>query len=104
MRDPSVVVIGLARVSIRARPRGRAMPTKLSIANPDPDKFQSAPGLEAGRCIAGLWLPAINNLFQSAPGLEAGRCLAPVCRTTPMCMFQSAPGLEAGRCVAPYLD
>jgi len=38
-------------------------------------RFQSAPGLEAGRCSA---LPSVlgtTNTFQSAPGLEAGRCL-----------------------------
>jgi len=37
-------------------------------------------------------------LFQSAPGLEAGRChwTHPVYLS--MTTFQSAPGLEAGRC------
>ena len=41
-----------------------------------PAAFQSAPGLEAGRCRIAAALPAARGWFQSAPGLEAGRCLA----------------------------
>jgi len=46
----------------------------------DQAKFQSAPGLEAGRCIARrlTWVP--SRSFQSAPGLEAGRCAAVAAR------------------------
>ena len=37
--------------------------------------------------------------FQSAPGLEAGRCLGrAACAVEFAEKFQSAPGLEAGRC------
>ena len=38
------------------------------------------------------------NVFQSAPGLEAGRCYFGTHFSTRRVMFQSAPGLEAGRC------
>ena len=36
--------------------------------------FQSAPGLEAGRCYRLAVAAATVREFQSAPGLEAGRC------------------------------
>jgi len=36
--------------------------------------FQSAPGLEAGRCERGCMAAKGVQVFQSAPGLEAGRC------------------------------
>ena len=39
-----------AIVSIRARPRGRAMPTASGLPYHQMVSFQSAPGLEAGRC------------------------------------------------------
>ena len=42
-------------------------------------EFQSAPGLEAGRCFLGLLVFEDALQFQSAPGLEAGRC-AVACR------------------------
>ena len=41
-------------------------------------------------------LPA--RQFQSAPGLEAGRCKVTSPDTLKDFEFQSAPGLEAGRC------
>jgi len=68
------------RVSIRARPRGRAMQAIRRRGHAPADEFQSAPGLEAGRCLAagfaggyaikvsirarprGRAMPAINNL------------------------------------------
>ena len=65
------------RVSIRARPRGRAMP-KSTGHGTRAGAFQSAPGLEAGRC--GAAFEALDQqlaMFQSAPGLEAGRCPDP---------------------------
>jgi len=37
-------------------------------------EFQSAPGLEAGRCDVLRVFGLPSNGFQSAPGLEAGRC------------------------------
>jgi len=40
------------------------------------EKFQSAPGLEAGRCRSDRRLMDAFYKFQSAPGLEAGRCRA----------------------------
>ena len=60
--------------------------------------FQSAPGLEAGRCDKLRLLGADFCRFQSAPGLEAGRCMKPLGDTLDVYAFQSAPGLEAGRC------
>ena len=61
--------------------------------------FQSAPGLEAGRCTTASSALRSIWVFQSAPGLEAGRC-SPLSRRPALpCTFQSAPGLEAGRCV-----
>ena len=49
-------------------------------------------------------IPAIYLLFQSAPGLEAGRCLSQMRKSMIFCEFQSAPGLEAGRCSASATD
>ena len=61
-------------------------------------EFQSAPGLEAGRCEHAPVLGMDRRMFQSAPGLEAGRCLAISAADSEAALFQSAPGLEAGRC------
>ena len=86
-------------------------------------RFQSAPGREAGRCTASYSLhgtqfgfnprPAVRPgdalrgvsvtelfRFQSAPGREAGRCEALRLATDRVEQFQSAPGREAGRCSA----
>jgi len=63
---------GRGDVSIRARPRGRAI--ALIIGDMSARyAFQSAPGLEAGRLArrAASWREW--RKFQSAPGLEAGR-------------------------------
>ena len=61
-------------------------------------EFQSAPGLEAGRChnlvchVQDAWS------FNPRPALRPGdACSAPV-TILPLNLFQSAPGLEAGRC------
>ena len=61
-------------------------------------KFQSAPGLEAGRCALLRRAIALHRKFQSAPGLEAGRCYEFLLAADDIREFQSAPGLEAGRC------
>ncbi len=83
-------------------------------------KFQSAPGLMAGRCDLPLPDSPTRARFQSAPGLMAGRCHAgaqqglgglvsirarPDGRAMALVLiwprvsvrFQSAPGLMAGR-------
>jgi len=44
-------------------------------------------------------LPA-RARFQSAPGLEAGRCQLLHHTIDAVAAFQSAPGLEAGRCMS----
>ena len=49
------------------------LPIRRSV---DETKFQSAPGLEAGRCQLAEQAIQLAESFQSAPGLEAGRCLA----------------------------
>jgi len=60
--------------------------------------FQSAPGLEAGRCFPVWVYRHSGSEFQSAPGLEAGRCADMAGLIIAGNVFQSAPGLEAGRC------
>ena len=45
-----------------------------------------------------IHVPETMTWFQSAPGLEAGRCLLPLLFYIRVKKFQSAPGLEAGRC------
>ena len=44
----------------------------------DNNGFQSAPGREAGRCVASAVNIHVDYTFQSAPGREAGRCAAEV--------------------------
>jgi len=65
---------------------------------PPMTSFQSAPGLEAGRCMSVRQRGQVSLAFQSAPGLEAGRCVRSVSWISSCSPFQSAPGLEAGRC------
>jgi len=43
-------------------------------------------------------LASAEKSFQSAPGREAGRCLASLDDARYLARFQSAPGREAGRC------
>ena len=62
--------------------------------------FQSAPGREAGRCVATTVHWWSIGLFQSAPGREAGRCFdSSYGFKITGHKFQSAPGREAGRCM-----
>ena len=106
------------RVSIRARPIGRAM--RRWRSGTYPDLFQSAPGRLAGRCPAAFTRRALRvsirarpigramhtergpqkqqRLFQSAPGRLAGRCPASAIDSSLSDWFQSAPGRLAGRC------
>ncbi len=65
------------------------------------NKFQSAPGREAGRCSAAPKRPSAPLRFQSAPGREAGRCSGMDKAASTVRTFQSAPGREAGRCGTP---
>jgi len=46
-REPEIFA---SFVSIRARPRGRAMRGRSAYSRMSARQFQSAPGLEAGRC------------------------------------------------------
>jgi len=66
-------------------------------------KFQSAPGLEAGRCVCGNVDPVPVPCFNPRPALRPGDAMhIGVVRHTDA-KFQSAPGLEAGRCSEPRL-
>jgi len=62
--------------------------------------FNPRPALRPGDAALTPHPPAFHA-FQSAPGLEAGRCVLPWLARGSDSEFQSAPGLEAGRC-APY--
>ena len=56
----------IGRVSIRARPRGRAMRlpgTHIRTSR----RFQSAPGLEAGRCAARIAPLSLTPCFNPRP-------------------------------------
>ena len=61
--------------------------------------FNPRPALRPGDAsVADLW-PPCSHVFQSAPGLEAGRCRKQHDNLVRILRFQSAPGLEAGRCI-----
>ncbi len=92
------VVLGHTSVSIRARHQCRAMPTRrLLLLNSK--WFQSAPGINAGRCFR--WL---LGCLPQAVSIRARH----QCRAMPYRLqhqdghkwFQSAPGINAGRCSA----
>ncbi len=82
-------------VSIRARPQGRAMPRGQNDATTD-SAFQSAPGRKAGRCRIRSRHFGRLSLFQSAPGRKAGRCLRP--SPSPACSacFNPRPAARPG--------
>ncbi len=91
------------RVSIRARPIGRAMQDRtMPVARRRLDLFQSAPGQLAGRCDPSADAgdaAALLDVFQSAPGQLAGRCLM-----LDRAGVSIAPGQLAGRCEAARGD
>ena len=63
--------------------------------------FQSAPGLEAGRCSRlRLSSAFLAGGFNPRPALRPGDAQDSSDNTPVLHEFQSAPGLEAGRCVA----
>jgi len=63
--------------------------------------FQSAPGLEAGRCICAHVTYLFVHMFQSAPGLEAGRCPLARFPGVKIPSFNPRPALRPGD--APHL-
>ncbi len=110
-------------VSIRARHQCRAMPTPPQTHS-SPRLFQSAPGINAGRCFCILRFPSSQPGFNprpaSMPGDAAGAHQYDLeftvsirarhqCRAMPkihqigpaVLLFQSAPGINAGRCSHP---
>jgi len=82
-------------VSIRARHCCRAMQHKSSTIDRG-HKFQSAPGIAAGRCVRTTEKHYAKWVFQSAPGIAAGRC--EVCRPHPTRFqgFNPRPALLPG--------
>ena len=107
-------------VSIRARPRGRAIAKSPALARFQASGFNPRPASRPGDWDGGGWrtltatvsirarprgraigIPAVHGRcaasFQSAPGLEAGRLGSLGNRPRRLTQFQSAPGLEAGR-------
>ena len=65
--------------------------------------FQSAPGLEAGRCqFFGHVGPDFLNSFNPRPALRPGDARCDVLIPPEGKPFQSAPGLEAGRCMSIF--
>ena len=85
-------------VSILARPFGRAIPGDLHSRRRAHGRFQSSPGLLAGRTRQVRAAVEGQLRFQSSPGLLAGRVrsMSTILPST-RCMFQSSPGLLAGR-------
>ena len=65
----------IVNVSILARPFGRAYLSPWIHCLP-PRRFQSSPGLLAGRVPEPCWDTCPQDLFQSSPGLLAGRYAA----------------------------
>ena len=64
-------------------------------------RFQSTPGISAGRTCS-IW-PRLTPwlLFQSTPGISAGRTSKHISLGHIAILFQSTPGISAGRTFAP---
>jgi len=73
-------------------------------AEPPVEGFQSAPGLEAGRCGMHRVVVCYWASFNPRPALRPGDAYHDHHMTTNVALFQSAPGLEAGRCTSSPLD
>ena len=87
------------RVSILARPEGRALRVRGPGGSFIAALFQSSPGPKAERCVPWPNTGTLINLFQSSPGPKAERCLwTPTRTTTRSISFQSSPGPKAERC------
>ena len=63
--------------------------------------FQSAPGLEAGRCHRRIQRQIREIKFQSAPGLEAGRSLGVSASLGAAEGFNPRPALRPGEACPP---
>ena len=100
-RDKRVAAAG-PRVSILARPAGRALPkTRLPWAVAS-WPFQSSPGPRAGRCR--LVPPPLGTLFhpfQSSPGPRAGRCASTAWDAAAPCPSRFNPRPARGPGAAP---
>ena len=85
------------RVSIRARPHGRAMPF-FPPQRLLPLWFQSAPGLTVGRCCSAESPQTMPDRFNPRPASRSGDAHQSARPAHGMTLFQSAPGLTVGRC------
>ena len=86
----------VARVSILARPFGRALPHRPRLTS-KPRRFQSSPGLLAGRYMCRVAVSLSGWQFQSSPGLLAGRYRrAPACRGSSSPSFNPRPAFWPG--------
>ena len=63
--------------------------------------FQSAPGREAGRCLATRVECLAFRSFNPRPAVRPGDARQQVQLHAASVSFQSAPGREAGRCPLP---
>jgi len=69
---------------------------KLAIANPDPDKFQSAPGLEAGRCVGQARGAGDHWGFNPRPALRPGDAAPSMSFARGLNSFNPRPALRPG--------
>ncbi len=86
------------QVSIRARPHGRAMRSRLPAARRRRSCFNPRPASRSGDALDEIDAMDTVVEFQSAPGLTVGRCRAHAFHPVRDWLFQSAPGLTVGRC------
>ncbi len=89
--------MGALRVSILARPEGRALPAETELLREIVNRFQSSPGPKAGRYSAAtIRQPRSVRSFQSSPGPKAGRYACDDPRTAP-CVGVSILARPEGR-------
>ena len=83
------------QVSIRARHCWRAMPAPFQVSQSTP-RFQSAPAIAGGRCLARAAEAYGVEMFQSAPAIAGGRCRQPERGRNSGPSFNPRPPLLAG--------
>ena len=83
------------KVSIRARHQCRAIPRAVSRW-PQSRRFQSAPGINAGRSAINTGTAGAVQLFQSAPGINAGRSGLTITHLSPRKRFNPRPASMPG--------
>ena len=83
-------------VSIHARHRCRAN-RRSATDQARTRRFQSTPGIAAGRTASTTGATMHSDLFQSTPGIAAGRTAISSGTVSASALFQSTPGIAAGR-------